>query len=225
MLRLLAHPRFIRSLTILSWLVLWAGCAWHPFAKASSIVGAHGSSAVGPVATPGNVTTQDTHTAIPVIPGMTVTISTEPARPATKEATVLPNKEVPAVVLSSHTEQSIGPVNFSPPTPPTASEIAIADGVGKFYWLAVACGAGALACLYLGHLKAAGICVLGAIGIPFTIHEGHRLAASGIALSCLCVAATLVAAWYLIRHDPAILEELKAKAVALRAKAEQLEGK
>lgn len=225
MFRLLAHPRFIRPLTILSWLVLWAGCAWHPFAKASAVLGAGHVSTVGPVAAPASVTTQDTHTAIPILPGMTVTISTEPARPANKEDAVRPIGEAPAVVLSSHTEQATGPVNFTPPAPPTASEIAVAAGVGKFYWLAVACGAGALGCLYLGHLKAAGICVLGAVGIPFTIHEGHRLAASGIALGCLCVAGALVAAWYLLKNDPALLEEMKAKALALRAKAEKLEGK
>lgn len=205
-------------------MVLWSGCHGIPFAKGWPGLKTPSGAILPTPATPATAATvsaSDSVETIPLQPGMKITVETP---------TVTPTKAdpVPTVTLTEHREAAKAAVAFAPPAPPTPADVAEGNGVRYFYLIAAGCTLVALLAAYAGHLKAAGIFGLAAIGIPILIHLGQNAALVHFLEITLAVGTTLIVAWYLVENKASLAPlatEAEQKLAALHDRLTVLEKK
>jgi hypothetical protein len=188
----------------------------------------------GDAKVPGNVSTVTTAAEIPLPAGTTIRLAGDaapqlsqapggaaatpqsPARPAAPLEIVLP---APSVLRASTTAETVnGPEAHGPPT---AGEVAKAAGLKWFYIGGVVCFLAALWFLKSGHPVNAGVCALGALGLPTLGNVLGSEWAVRLGIGVAVASAALLAAWFLLRkYHPEYVAELKAKADQLKTKAE-----
>jgi len=150
----------------------------------------------GAAAVPAQVNTARTETLIPLPPGARITIETSPEQTG-----------APAITITETRQQVTAPTAYAPPAPPTAREQANAAAVTRSYYFAggLALLAGLLA--WRGHLKAAGIAVLGAIGAPLATNFISSEWGQRVAIGAVCIAGAFFAAWHFMRDkNPAAVK-------------------
>lgn len=149
-----------------------------------------------------NVETSNTETALPA--GSVVTVT--PATENTLEQVAV--KLSAASVLKTSASRTVltAPRAFAPPAPPSAREVANADGVAKSYWFAGALGLAAAALAYTEHGKAALFAAAGAVAAPLLANFVASEIALRVVIGCACVAGALFAAYHLMHRSPEIQE-------------------
>ncbi len=183
---------------ILAAALLLGGCStigrW--FTKAPAATVKTPSIAVqqsGDVAVPAAATVTSTKQELPIPPGSTVEIKVTP--PAKVEATAKP-----VVLTSTTTTETVkGVQSFTPPNPPTATELAKASGVKWFYIAGVVSGILALLFLWQAHPINAVICGGGAVALPMIGNLVGSEAALRTALVVGAASVALFCAWLLLR--------------------------
>lgn len=193
----------------------------------------------GDAKVPGNVTTSTTAAEIPLPAGTTIRLAPNPSPELNQApggavaAPQSPAKPLPPLEIvlpaastlraSTTTETVNGPEAHGPPT---AGEIAKAAGLKWFYIGGVVCFLAALWFLKTGHPVNAGVCALGALGLPTLGNVLGSEWAVRLGIAVVCASAALLAAWFLLRkYHPEYLAELKAKAGQLKTKAEAVAAK
>lgn len=101
--------------------------------------------------------------------------------------------------LGMKTARAVTAKSFAPPKPPTATEIAKAEGIKIFYWLSAGLVLLALFLVWGQHYKAAGIAAGGAVVVPLVGNFVSEVSAVWVALIFVGMTATLFAAWYFVR--------------------------
>lgn len=89
--------------------------------------------------------------------------------------------------------------SFSPPVPPSATDLAKADGIRLFYWIAGGLLLFALLLARGQHYKAAAIAGGGAVLVPLVGNFVSEVSALWTGAIIVGISATLFAAWYLVR--------------------------
>ncbi len=213
-------------------LCLFSGCASNPFSffskKIQSGISTGPSTtkvdSTGPVEIAGQVDSLEQRTEIPMLPGQVVTISNGSTADRTPQGQAS-DPSVKPLVFSSHFVQARAPRNFSPPAPPSPSDLASGEGVKLFYWLAVGCAVGCVGMLYTQHYKAAGLLALASAGIPFLIRIGQTVFASHLAVGLIVAALTLVIAWELLKNGKAVSVHLSDVVAKSREEVDRLKSK
>ena len=181
-------------------LIFWlAGCSTLKFPafvhkSASGTV----TKQAGPAEVPVDVSSFDSATQIPLVPGSRITIDVPPATSAGNGAQDLaaPKTALPAIVLKTHSEHVQGPRAFTPPKPPTLKEQADANGLANYWKLSAVAAVLGVWLLYRAHGKAALCCFAGAVAFPLVGRLVDAITANYVLLGCLCVAGGLFAAWH-----------------------------
>lgn len=105
-----------------------------------------------------------------------------------------------ALKLTSHSESASMPQTFRPPSPPSATDLAKADGLKLYFWVSVGLALLGGFLIYAEHVKAGVIAIIGAIGVPIMGRFVSESSALTLALVATVGATAIFGAWYLIRH-------------------------
>ena len=158
----------------------------------------------GEVAKSANISTSDTVSKIPFVPGSVITIRI-PDESSASVGTAARQTDIPAAIIAEHRELISTPTTFDPPTP---SEIAKGKGVLVFYYVGGFLALAACALAYLEHGKAAIIAGVGAIAIPCLANFFSSEWALRAVVGVLCLSGGLFAAWHFVKHR---IEETNTK--------------
>ena len=199
-------------LILAAFVLVHCGCAGFRAKVAAAKAAKPPAATVGPL-----VVTQSGSAEVPASSNVE-TSTTETVLPAGSVITVVPatenNSERVEVKLSAGTTLKTAasrtvltaPRAFAPPAPPSARELANADGVAKSYWFAGALALGAAALAYTGHGKAALFAAAGAVAAPLLANFVASEIALRVVIGCACVAGALFAAYHLMHRSPEIRE-------------------
>jgi len=143
----------------------------------------------GDAAQPARVVTTETQASIPVPAGAVITIAPPPFAGETQA------EPLPVVVTTKSTDIT-GPRSHTPPPPPTPSQLANADAVRQSYYFAGALVLGAGFLFWRGHVKAAVVASVCAIGVPVLANVASAEWAQRLFIAGACIAGALFAAWH-----------------------------
>lgn len=133
-MKLIAHHKFTKIISWFSILVMWVGCAWHPLAKVTATLKGKSGQVIhttGETAGPGYVSTNEHRVEIPVWSGAVITIDTTNLK--------LGSGKTAPVVITTRSETIQSPTNFTPPAPPSQTEMA--DGrIRIYFWIGFVVG-------------------------------------------------------------------------------------
>ncbi len=200
-------------------LVFVSGChAWTIPARTAITTpsGAHLEQS-GAAAVPATVSSAKDTLTLPLPANSAVAIT---AATATSPARVDVSLTAPTVAqITSTREQATAPKSFTPPAPPSPSEIAKGKGIQLFYYIGGALAVAAVAMLYLEHAKAALVAGIGAVAVPgLAVLLSSEWAVRAL-VACVALSGGLVAAWYFIKSKhPAAAAAMSGDITALRAK-------
>lgn len=186
---------------LLSLVIVSAGCKSVPKTETPSLRVTSPISgnitATGDAQTPAKIESAQTETTIPLPAHSQVSFVPATETEPSKTVVTLAAPTIARTVTKS--ENVTAPRAFTPPAPPSASDIARADGVRWFYIAGAVFAVAALALVYFQHYKAAGCAALGAFLVPtlanLLSHQSAMLAAVALGVASV----VLFAAWYLAK--------------------------
>lgn len=150
----------------------------------------------GPVVTqrgdavePARVVVTESKASIPVPAGSVVTVTPPPGQTQASDP----------VTVTTKTTDIQGPRAFTPPAPPTASDIANADAITRSYYLSGALVLAASFLFWRGHVKASVVAVVSAIGIPIVANVAGQEWAQRLFIAGACIAGALFAGWHFVK--------------------------
>lgn len=224
-------PRIMRLLVF--FVIVLGGCKSLPWNRSvpkltfTSPTTGNKVEASGNAAEPAKVETENRKTEIPLPPNSQVSFVA--VKDANGQLTPDAQTEIrvsvpsPTVFRQTVTNESVVQAKaFQPPAPPSPADIAKGTATLWFWAAGGLLGVGSLLMLYLGHGKAAGFCVLGAVAVPALASLYNDKAALLVGGILLSIAVTLFVAWYLVKNNPDIKTEALSELQSLKLEYEKL---
>lgn len=196
--------RLIRLwVTVLPWVLTVCGCGSQvqrphtPHATISTAGGASVITQTGDAQTPAAVSVSSETRTVPLPSGSSIVFDE-------KAGTItLRLSRDSTLTTTARTERAVAPAAFAPPAPPTAAEVAQADGTRWFYLAAILAVIAAALLFYTGHALSA-ICVgAGGLFLPVLARFYTSTVALPLCAACVASGAGLWLAWYILarRHN------------------------
>lgn len=212
-------PRDLRArlgCRLLSWfsLIVWIGACLGCAGLSRSILTTPRATATqtGPAEIPASVTTETTTVTIPAVtpnsashagaaadagPGVTRVTPDVESRPGRLELAT-PNLASGSVVIEMRRDTATAARTYPPPSPPTAAQLAQADGVRWFYVASLVCFVVAGLLAWRAHILAAVKVAAAGVALPLLAHFFSNTVALTVAGALFAAGVAFFAAWHIL---------------------------